>query len=188
MFARIFFCKIIFLLVISASAYAQQSKVSKSAILYKDPSVNSAQVVVLNSGKALNILERKGFWVRVDVSGQVGWLKLSDVELPNNPNKIDPLSTGRTSGGNIVNTAGARGLSPDELKNSKPNPVSVELAIQNSAKVTDSDVVRFMTEGGILQRTNLPEVQSAKLTTSGNSVDTKKSSVPKKSKIDNEEW
>jgi hypothetical protein len=187
------YLKIALLSVISSQVLAQPAKVSRSAILFKEPSSSSSQISNLAPGRAINIQDKKGFWVKVDASGQVGWVKLSDLELPNVTNNINPLSTGRSASGNIVNTAGARGLSPEELKNSKPNPSAVVQAIQDSEKITDADVVKFMVDGGISQRSNIPDVKSVKVTASGNSSavnvsEMKKSAPPKKSKNDSDEW
>lgn len=186
--------KIALFSIISFQVFAQPAKVSRSAVLFKEPSSSSPQISNLVPGKVINIQDKKGFWVKVDASGQIGWVKLSDIELQNTVNKIDPMSTGRTSGGNIVNTAGARGLSPEELKNSKPNPSAVDQAIKNSESTTDADVVKFMADGGISQRSNIPDVKSVKVTASGNSSvvnssEIKKLAPPKKSKNnDDDEW
>ena len=152
----------------SANVLAQQAKATKPADLLAEPLAGAAKSGSMTSGQALSVLDKKGFWVKVQNGSQSGWVKLTDVELPNAVTKIDPMSTGRTSGGNIVNTAGARGLSPEELKGSKPNTAAVDQAIQNAVKVGDSDVSAFILSGGVVPRANIPEVKAVKVSSSGN--------------------
>jgi uncharacterized protein YraI len=152
----------------SSWALAQQAKATKPADLLAEPTPGAAKSGSITSGQAISVLDKKGFWVKVQSGNQSGWVKLTDVELPNTVTKIDPMSTGRTSGGNIVNTAGVRGLSPDELKGSKPNTAAVDQAVQNAAKVSDADVSSFISSGGVVQRGNVPEVKVVKVSSSGN--------------------
>lgn len=152
----------------SANVLAQQAKATKPADLLAEPLAGAAKSGSMTSGQALSVLDKKGFWVKVQNGSQSGWVKLTDVELPNAVTKIDPMSTGRTSSGNIVNTAGARGLSPEELKGSKPNTAAVDQAIQNAVKVGDSDVSAFILSGGVVPRANIPEVKAVKVSSSGN--------------------
>ncbi len=117
----------------------------------------------------MSILEKKGFWIKVQSDNKNGWAKLSDVELPTvDSKKIDPLSTGRSSSGNIVNTAGVRGLSPDELKNAKPNSAAVDQATQMSQSIATTDITGFASSGGIVARTNVPDVKAVKISNTGN--------------------
>ena len=152
----------------SSAAFAQQAKALKSADLLSEPVSSASKTGSLSPGLAVSVLDKKGFWVKVQSGNQNGWVKLTDIELPNTVIKIDPMATGRTSGGNIVNTAGVRGLSPEELKGSKPNTAAVDQAVQNAAKVSDADISSFASSGGVISRGNIPEVKVIKVTSSGN--------------------
>lgn len=150
------------LLILAMTAYsivslAEQAKTNKSADLLKEPLGNAAKLVSLPAGASLDIGEKKGFWVKATAGGQTGWLKLSDIELQVTKAKIDPLATGRAGSGNIVNTSGARGLSPDELKTAKPNTGAVDSAVKSSVSVTDVDVASFMTTGRIVPKPAIPK-------------------------------
>ena len=171
MYNRLIACATIFViqaLGLPSLALAQQAKAIKPADLLVEPTVGSTKSGSMAAGQVISVLDKKGFWVKVQSGSQSGWVKLNDIELPNAVTKIDPMSTGRTSGGNIVNTAGVRGLSPEELRSSKPNAASVDQAIQNAAKVSDSDILAFITSGAIVPRTNVPEVKVVKVSSSGN--------------------
>jgi hypothetical protein len=181
-------------------ALAQQTKAIKAVDLLAEPTVGAKKSGTLTVGQAISVLEKKGFWVKVQSSNQSGWVKLTDIELPNTVTKIDPLSTGRASGGNIVNTAGVRGLSPDELKNAKPNSAAVDQATQISQSITTTDIAGFASSGGVVTRTNVPEVKAVKISNSGNVLRQDSSSNtgnvsgsnatinPKPAKKDSNEW
>ena len=155
--------------MMSYSVAQQSGKMTKGADLLSEPSLNSSKVVSVKSGQTVAILEKKGFWIKVQTDNKSGWTKLSDVELPSiDIKKIDPMSTGRASSGNIVNTAGVRGLSPDELKNAKPNSAAVDQAAQISQSVAIADITNFASSGGIVARANLPEVKVVKISNTGN--------------------
>jgi len=155
-------------LFLPSFALAQQAKAIKAVDLLAEPTIGTAKSGSMTSGQVISVLDKKGFWVKVQSGGQSGWVKLTDIELPNAVIKIDPMSTGRTSSGNIVNTAGVRGLSPEELKESKPNTAAVDQAVQNAAKISNSDVAAFISSGGVVLRANVPEVNAAKVSSSGN--------------------
>ena len=163
----LFFCA---LFIMTSYSVAQQTgKMIKSADLLSEASLNSSKVVSVKSGQTVVILEKKGFWIKVQSDNKSGWTKLSDVELPSNDiKKIDPMSTGRASSGNIVNTAGVRGLSPDELKNAKPNSSAVDQATKISQSIAIADITSFASSGGIVARANLPEVKAVKISNTGN--------------------
>lgn len=171
MFKNLIICATVFIiqaLGLSSLALAQQAKATKPADLLAEPATGAAKSGSMTAGQAISVIDKKGFWVKVQSGSQSGWVKLTDIELPNAVTKIDPMSTGRTSGGNIVNTAGVRGLSPEELKGSKPNTASVDQAVQNAAKVSDSDISAFISSGGVVPRANVPEVKAVKVSSSGN--------------------
>jgi len=157
-----------YLLFLSFNTIAQEAIVLKNTVLFKDASTTSGNSISIEAKKTIKIIEKKGFWVKVDLNGQSGWLKLNDIELPNISNNIDPLSTGRAANGNIVNTAGVRGLSPEELKGSKPNTTALETSIKNSELIKDSDVTSFMVSGGLTPKSSTPQIKAVKTTLSGN--------------------
>lgn len=148
------------------SANAEPAKTNKGVDLLKEPVASAPKVAALPSGTTLDVSEKKGFWVKASGNGQTGWLKLSDIELQVTKAKTDAMATGRTGSGNIVNTAGARGLSPDELKTAKPNTGAVDAAGKASSAVSDADVDGFVKTGSITARSNIPKTTLSKNTKS----------------------
>jgi hypothetical protein len=183
---------------ISPLLWGQDALILQSTQVRQDPSATSQKITDVAPKKTVKVLEKKGFWVKIEADGKSGWVKLSDIELPSIPNNIDPISTGRVANGNIVNTAGVRGLSPEELKSAKPNTLALEVAIKNSELIKDSDIANFINGGGLTPRSSTPQIKAVKTTLMGNtesseasknnSTSNKKTSKSTKENNDNKDW
>lgn len=160
--------KLFFILLFPIASFGQDAIVIKNTSLYKEASASASISISIEAKKSVKIIEKKGFWVKIESNGQSGWLKLNDIELPSATNKIDALTTGRTSSGNVVNTAGVRGLSPDELKNAKPDNNAVETAIKNNNLIQEADVTAFIASSGLVIGSTTPQLKSVKTTMTGN--------------------
>ena len=191
----------VFLIVgsfISPLLWGQDALILQSTQVRQDPSATSQKITDVASKKSVKVLDKKGFWVKIETDGKSGWVKLSDIELPNIPNNIDPLSTGRAASGNIVNTAGVRGLSPEELKGAKPNTAALEVAIKNSELIKDSDIANFINGGSLTPKSSTPQIKTVKTTLMGNtenseasknnSTSNKKTSKSTKENNDDKDW
>jgi hypothetical protein len=165
----------IFTSCLSQLLWAQEARTFQGTQLRQDPSATSQKIADVAAKKSVKVLEKKGFWVKIEAEGKSGWIKLSDIELPSISNNIDPLSTGRKANGNIVNTAGVRGLSPEELKGAKPNTEALEVAIKNSELIKDSDIASFMSGGGLAPKSSTPQIKTIKTTLTGNTETTEAS-------------
>ena len=75
---------------------------------------------VHSSGKAVKLVKRQGFWVQVDIDGQLGWLKLGEIQMAGGGGSV-AIDTGRLGQGNIVATSAARGLSSKDLLSGAPD-------------------------------------------------------------------
>jgi hypothetical protein len=127
----------------STLALAQTVKVE--ARLLDKPS-GAHQGAVVAAGAAAKVVERQGFWVRVDVSGRTGWIKASSLSFSSGGGPI-AIDTGRMGVGNIVSTSAARGLSAKDLLDGTPRPAEVLKMAQYSP---DASVLQnFMTQGQI---------------------------------------
>jgi hypothetical protein len=172
---RCLFSASIFFYLTPLLLWGQDALTIQATQVRQDPSASSQKIIDIASKKSVKVLDKKGFWVKIEVDGKSGWVKLSDIELPSISNKIDPLSTGRAADGNIVNTAGVRGLSPEELKVSKPNTAALDVAIKNSELIKDSDVANFISSGGLTPRSSTPQLKAVKTTLTGNTENSKAS-------------
>lgn len=169
-------------LLFSMASFAQDAITLKNTTLFKDASTSSASSISIEAKKTVKVIEKKGFWVKIDFNGQSGWLKLNDLELPNIQPNVNALSTGRTSSGNVVNTAGVRGFSPEDLKNSKPDTNALEITIKNNILIKDADLAFFMSNAGLIAGSPVPQLKSVKTTMTGNLENSENASSNNKSK------
>jgi hypothetical protein len=131
-----------------------------------DKPLGSPQGAVLVTGSSLKVLERQGFWLRVEASGRIGWTKASAVSFSSAPSGPTAIETGRMGTNNIVASSAARGLSAKDLMNGLPRVDEVEKLAQYA--IGDlAEVSAFMAQGAVTphaQRIVL-KVPAAKTTT-----------------------
>ncbi|MEW6331157.1 MAG: SH3 domain-containing protein [Pseudomonadota bacterium] len=90
----------------------------------------------LAANTSVNILERRGGWLRISAKGASGWAKLHQVRVGEGPQATksgeglailkNVGETGRSGSTGIVATTGIRGLSAEQLTNAKPDPAAVK--------------------------------------------------------------
>ncbi|HKQ30764.1 MAG TPA: SH3 domain-containing protein [Burkholderiales bacterium] len=83
----------------------------------------------------VEVLERRGAWIRVKATDKDGWVRLHQVRLGEGAEQkgssgLGALwnvgTTGRSGTQGIVATTGVRGMSADQLKSAKPDPKEFE--------------------------------------------------------------
>lgn len=112
------------LTIFAGSALALAQTFKEEVRLLDKPS-GAPQGAVMAAGAAAKVVERQGFWVRVDVSGRSGWIKASGLSFSNGSGGPVAIDTGRLGAGNIISTSAARGLSAKDLLDSNPRPSEV---------------------------------------------------------------
>ena len=121
----------IFIFLASTNVYAQTGTFKANDVLKSEPSEKSATSGSVSANSQFQILERKGFWAKVQSGSANGWTKMSSLNLDQNnsgaaASALGGLVSGRTGSGNIVSTSGTRGLSAEDLKASKPDMDAVK--------------------------------------------------------------
>jgi hypothetical protein len=111
----------------------------------------------LPSNTTVDVLERRGGWLRISARGKTGWARLYQIragegpEAKNTGGGLTALKnvsqTGRSGSQGIVATTGIRGLSAEELTSAKPNPKAVESMEANRA--SDSSARDFARTAGL---------------------------------------
>jgi hypothetical protein len=110
---------ILIMLLISLSSFADSLKSDQD--LLKEPKIKSDVVGKAKKGN-VEIIEKKGFWVKVKSNGLEGWTKMSNVQVDSSKSlDVAALDSGREGGGNIVSTSGVRGLDGAELADAQPD-------------------------------------------------------------------
>ncbi len=118
-----------------------------------DKPSGSPQGTALAVGTAVKVLERQGFWLRVEGGGKAGWIKASGLSFSSASSGPTAIDTGRLGTGNIVATSAARGLSAKDLMSGSPRMEEVEKLARLG--IGDSNAISaFMSQGLV---TPLPE-------------------------------
>lgn len=126
---------------------ASGQTIRREASLLEKPS-GSPRGGVLPSGTPVKILERQGFWLRVEVNGRSGWIKASGITFSEGSGGPTAIDTGRLGTNNIVSTSAARGLSAKDLLNGTPRMDEVGKMAQYVADA--SALQSFVSQGRIV--------------------------------------
>jgi hypothetical protein len=139
------------------STYAQTAIFKIADVVREEPSETSAAVSNAALNSKAEVLERKGFWVKVKTAQASGWTKLSAVSIEQTGGSgagglsvLTGLASGRVGSGNIVSSAGTRGLSENDLKGSKPDLQAY--AYVKTLAANEADALRFAQAGGLKPR------------------------------------
>ena len=131
---------------------------TRSAVdLMATPYRDAKRAGQLPANARVDILERRGGWMRISGQGKTGWAQLSQVrtgEGPQGSKAGETLAmlknigqTGRSGSQGIVATTGIRGLSAEDIKTAKPDPKAVES--MNASQATDSVARQFAHSAGL---------------------------------------
>ena len=114
---------------------AEVGTTRSAADMLSAPKSDARAVGQLAENSRVEIIERRGAWLRVKRDDTGGWLRLHQVRLGEGEQKTSSEGTkmlwnvgqtGRSGASGIVATTGVRGLSADDLKTAKPDPKQVQ--------------------------------------------------------------
>jgi hypothetical protein len=123
------------LLLASRAALADPGKTIMAAELKQEPFIDASTVSKLEANTELDVLKRQGGWMQVKAPAGEGWLKMTSIRLgaataAKGDSGLGSLAkmalTGRSGNTGVTATTGVRGLSPEELKNARPDPAAVK--------------------------------------------------------------
>ena len=107
------------LFFISFGSFADSLKSDQE--LRKFPKIKSEVIGKVSKGE-VEVIDKKGFWIKVKKDSVEGWTKLNNVEIDKDSNfSLSSLNTGREGSGNIVSTSGVRGLDGEDITNAQPD-------------------------------------------------------------------
>ena len=144
-----FFLSIGFVSTACAVEYAYTIRPTE---LKAKPYSDAQTITSLPPRSKVEVLGRRASWTQVKSPSFTGWVKMLSLQLaPNDQGKrsdnglsalFNVASTGRSSS---TVTTGIRGLSEEQLKNTKPNPQELQAAKRYA--VSRQDAQRFAAEG-----------------------------------------
>jgi hypothetical protein len=118
--------------------------------LRAEPFADAKTVGSLNKNDAVEILTKKGAWLKVKSKKSTGWVRLLSVKrggASSSGSAISDVASGRTGTGKVVSTTGIRGLSAEELQAAKFN--EEEMKKMESYQTTSSNAQSYARAGGL---------------------------------------
>lgn len=143
-------------LLLAAPAFAGEPGTAlKDDTLRQQPYSDAKPAGMLKRGTAVDILEKKGAWLKVKAKSTTGWVRLLSVKRGTAGKTgagadVLALASGRTGTGQVVSTTGVRGLSEEELKSASFN--AAEVAQLEANTVSAEQAQKFAAEGGLKAR------------------------------------
>lgn len=127
--------------------------VNKKAPIRAEASSSGDTVATLDKGASITVGSRSGIWYAAQ-SPTEGWIKITDVTIPNNGDGSSALAglvSGRMGSGNSVASSGARGLDGDAVVTGKPDFEAVKelSALQDSGDSLGADFFKDQGERDI---------------------------------------
>ena len=121
--------------------------IRKPTQLLDNPSRDANEMKPLEVGSQVEVNDKQGLWVSVDVDGESGWVRRLHVSeaLPgaegSSGRSLAGLVTGRQGSGNVVATSAARGLDAEELRSAAFDEDELEEML--ALEVSDRKARRF---------------------------------------------
>lgn len=143
------------LLLASGACAGETGSALKSDTLRAEPYSDAKSAGSLNRGDKVDILEKKGAWLKVKARQSTGWVRLLSIKRgeaskSNDAAGLLSVASGRAGTGQVVSTTGVRGLSEEELKSAKFNEEEVKKMEANS--ISANAAKQFAAVGGLQAR------------------------------------
>ncbi len=121
-----YFLIIMCVIHLTTSSYASSSGFALRRCMVMDgPYRDANKIAYLDKGASLEILNRKGGWLKISAGDIQGWVRMLYIkrgEVDSKPSagtkesSVLGLATGRSGSGNVVAATGVRGLGEEDLK------------------------------------------------------------------------
>ncbi len=116
---------------LTTSSFASSSGfVLRQCMVMDEPYRDANEIASLSKGNTLEILKRKGGWLKISTGELQGWVRMFYIKRGEEGNKPSTgtevsgalgLATGRAGSGNVVAATGVRGLDEEDLKEAEFN-------------------------------------------------------------------
>ena len=150
---------LIIILFATTSMAADTGFAVRTSKIMDKPFRDAKAIGTLKKGDNVNILKRKGGWLRISKGESKGWVRMMRVRRGKAGGKpaagteakgVLGLASGRAGSGNVVASTGVRGLSEEELKEAAFN--GKELKKLESFNVSNKDARVFAKEAKLVSR------------------------------------
>ena len=135
--------------------HAEGGTALKADTLRAEPFADAKAAGKMARNDKLEILDKKGAWLKVKAPKGSGWVRLLSVKRsasgkPNEAAGVLGVASGRAGTGQVVSTTGVRGLNEEELKSASFN--ADEIKKLENYTVTPEQARQFASSGGLKER------------------------------------
>lgn len=146
---------LLLMLGISSLAAAGESGTAlKDDTLRKEPFSDAAVAGNVSRNDKVEILERKGAWIKIKSQKSSGWVRMLSIRRGETGKAggsgVLGLASGRSGTGQVVATTGIRGLNEEELKAAKFNESEINLMESNT--ISADTAQQFAAAAGLQSR------------------------------------
>jgi len=144
----------------TTSSFASSSGFAlRQCMVMEEPYRDANEIASLDKGDSLEILKRKGGWLKISTGDIQGWVRMFYIKRGEEDNKPSAgtevsgalgLATGRAGSGNVVATTGIRGLDEENLKEAEFN--AEELKKLKAFYATNERAEAFAKKAKLVQR------------------------------------
>ena len=146
------------LLLLPAAYAAENGALIKADELKVEPFRDAKTVTSLAIGDSVDILSKKGGWLKVKSAKGSGWVRMLSIRrnAARNDNSakelagLAGLASGRSGTGRIIAATGIRGLNEEQLKAAAFNEEEIKLA--ESFQTSRTEAKKFASQGKLVAR------------------------------------
>ena len=146
------------LLLLPAAYAAEKGALIKADELKVEPFRDAKTVTTLALGDSVDILSKKGGWLKVKSAKGSGWVRMLSIRrnAARNDNSakelagLAGLASGRSGTGRIIAATGIRGLNEEQLKAAAFNEEEIKLA--ESFQTSRTEAKKFASQGKLVAR------------------------------------
>lgn len=143
------------LLLCAGLTHAESGTALKADTLRAEPFADAKSAGSMARNDKLEILEKKGAWLKVKAPKASGWVRLLAVKRAatgksNEAAGVLNVASGRAGTGQVVSTTGVRGLNEEELKAAKFN--EAEITRMETFAVSGEQARQFASSGTLKTR------------------------------------
>ena len=146
------------LLLLPAAYAAENGTLIKADELKVEPFRDAKTVTTLALGDRVDILSKKGGWLKVKSAKGSGWVRMLSIRrnAARNDNSakelagLAGLASGRSGTGRIIAATGIRGLNEEQLKAAAFNEEEIKLA--ESFQTSRTEAKKFASQGKLVAR------------------------------------
>ncbi len=143
------------LMLATAMAHAESGTALKSDTLRAEPFPDAKSAGSIARNDKVEILDKKGAWLKVKAPKGSGWVRLLSVKRggstkSNEASGVLSVASGRAGTGQVVSTTGVRGLNEEDLKAAKFNEDEVKKL--ESGLITSDQARQFAASGKLKPR------------------------------------